>query len=308
MKLIDSIPVCLVGLLALMVTTISAQDLCTTCFAAKEIRYPDEQVCKDFAPRVNGMFQTDYDCRDIQLEAYQKGCCPAPPQDHCDYCADGTPYNPDLKVPSGQFTSGESCFDYKYANSAHIGLFEDGTCDDTFLRRAGQYCGCPNQVQECWLCPDKAPPGKPGKADAWVTGSNCRGIEFLFSLLTKDECTTFPLDVGADLAIYCGCGGLNEEEIEEQQETFQCELCRNGGFMVNPGLTYTDGSSFTKTCQQADDFAKDVIKTPYGCNNSRYFGDARAACCSNGSGATSARNGAASLLVAGAMAAVVGLV
>ena len=78
--------------------------------------------------------------------------------------------------------------------------------------------------------------------------------------------------------------------------------------MVNPGLTYTDGSSFTKTCQQADDFAKEVIKTPYGCNNPRYFEDARAACCSNGSGATSARNGAASLLVAGAMAAVVGLV
>ena len=259
-----------------------AQKLCTVCEGGTALRFPDEKLCKDFEPRTNGLFQTDYDCQDIQLEAYQKGCCITPPLDHCDYCADGSPYNPDMKVPSGQFVGGESCFDYKYANSAHLSMFNDGTCEDTFLRRAGHHCGCPGQKQECWLCPDKNPPNNPGKADEWVTGSNCRGIEFLFSLLTEDECTKLPESLGANLAIYCGCGGLDEEEIEEQREKVQCELCRNGSFMINPDMIYTDGSRFNKSCKQADDFARDVIKTPYGCNNPRYFGTAREICCSGG--------------------------
>lgn len=267
---------------SLLIFKATAQKLCTVCDGGTALRFPDEKVCQDFEPRTNGLFQTDFDCQEIQLEAYQKGCCKTPPLDHCDYCADGSPYNPDLKVPSGQYVGGESCFDYKYANSAHIAMFNDGTCEDTLLRRAGHYCGCPGRKQECWLCPDKNPPNNPGKADEWVTGSNCRGIEFLYSLLTEDECSTFPLDIGADLAIYCGCGGLDEEAIEEQKETFQCELCRNGSFMINPEQIYTDGSKFNKSCQQADDFARDVIKTPYGCNNPRYFGTAREICCSGG--------------------------
>jgi len=305
MNLFRSLQVCGLIFSLLMVTT-TAQSLCTVCEGGSALRYPDEKICQDFLPRTNGLFDTDYDCQDIQLEAYQKGCCITPPLDHCDYCADGTPFNPDLKVPSGQYVGGESCFDYKYANSAHIAMFNDGTCDDTFLRRAGQYCGCPGQVQECWLCPDQNPPNNPGKADEWVTGSNCRGIEFLFSLLTKDECTNFPMDIGADLAIYCGCGGLDEEAIAEQKEVFQCELCRNGGFLINPQQVYTDGSRFSKTCQQADDFARDVIKTPYACNNARYFGKARETCCSNGNSDASAMEFRSfSLFVAAAVLALI---
>lgn len=294
----------LCALLMLATTTLGQNKVCTPCTQGTNLRYPDEDVCKDLIPRTNGLFDTDNDCKNLQLEGYQKGCCMNPPFEYCEYCADGSPHNPDGVVPSGQFVGGQSCFDYMYSNSASIGMFEDGTCSDTFLQRAGYYCGCPNQQQECWLCPDKNPPSKSGKADAWVTGSNCRGIEFLFSLLTKEECSAFPMDVGADLAIFCGCGGLNQTEIEEQQEIFQCELCQGSGFMTNPGLTYTDGSSFTKTCQQADDFARDVIKTPYGCNNPRYFETARTICCSNGSGAASVFSGVvtASLFVAGALA------
>ena len=94
-------------------------------------------------------------------------------------------------------------------------MFEDGTCEDTFLRRAGHYCGCgPEQVQQCWLCPDQQPPTKPQKTDAWITNANCRGIEYLFSLFTAEECTAFPYTAGADLAQYCGCNGLNTTEIE----------------------------------------------------------------------------------------------
>merc|ERR1712014_461708 len=108
-------------------------------------------------------------------------------------------------------------------------MFEDGTCDDTFMRRGGFNCGCGDeQVQQCWLCPDKQPPTKPEKTDAWVTNSKCRGIDFLYSLLTEEECSSFPFTVGVDLSIYCGCNGLNQTEIDEQQELYQCNFCLNG--------------------------------------------------------------------------------
>ena len=270
-------------------TTLAQSDnVCTVCFTGDDIRFPDEEACTSLAPRTNGLFNTDNDCLTLQLEAYQKGCCNNPPFEFCDYCPDGTDYNPDMIVPTGQYVGGLTCFDYKYQNQAHIGLFSDGVCEDTFLQRAGFYCGCPNTQQSCWLCPDGNPPNKPGKGDSWVTSTDCRGIEFMFSLFDELECKNFPMDAGADLAIFCGCGGLNQTEIEEQQELFQCELCRNGGFVVNPDMTYTDDEdAFQKTCQQADDFAKDVIKTPSGCNNPNFFEKARNACCSNGSGAAS---------------------
>lgn len=266
-----------------VVTAQTSTRSCPICVGGGDLYRPDEQICKDISRRTSGLFETDTDCLNLQLEAYQIGCCPMPPYDHCEYCADGSPFNPDMIIPSGKYVDGETCFDYSYQAPSLLGLFEDGSCDDTFLRRAGQYCGCPNQVQECWLCPDRQPPANLGKGEDWVTGSNCRGIEYLFSLFHADECSSFPMDAGADLAIFCGCGGLNETEIEEQKEIFQCELCRNGGFVLDPTMIYTDGSSaFSKTCQQADDFARDIIKTPWGCNNPNYFSTAREVCCSNG--------------------------
>lgn len=283
--------------LATITTTTNAQanELCTICANGDDMMEArrNTPTCKDLPFRTNGMFETDYDCKDIQLEAYQVGCCPNPPTNHCEYCADGSDSDPDGIVPNGQFVDGLTCFDYSYQNQGYIGMFEDGKCEDTFLQRAGHYCGCPDQKQECNLCPDGNPPGNPGKGDDWVTGSNCRGIEFLFSLLKEDECASFPMDAGVDLAIFCGCGGLNQTEIEEQQEIFQCELCRGGGVLLNPSAIYTDGSSdgFVKNCQQADDFARDVVKTPYACNNPNYFGAAREVCCSTDSGAATATAG-----------------
>jgi len=262
---------------------VTAQKACPICTGGADLWKPGEQICMDISKRTSGLFETDSDCEGLQLEAYQIGCCARPPFDYCQYCADGTEFDPDLIVPSGQFVGGETCFDYAYKNDAMLGVFQDGNCADTFLQRAGHYCGCPKQEQECWLCPDKQPPRNPGKGEDWVTKSNCRGIEFLYSLFKKDECNTFPMDAGADLAIFCGCGGLNETEIEDQKEIFQCELCRNGGFVLDPSMIYTDGStSFSKTCQQADDFARDIVKTPYACNNPNYFAKAREVCCSNG--------------------------
>ena len=252
---------------------------CTPCVKGADMINKEAGVCIDFPSRTNGLFNTDTDCKAVQLVGYQIGCCPSPPTtDHCEYCEDGSAPDLDAIVPTGQFVEGYTCFDYSYQNEAYIGMFTDGDCSDTFLQRAGFYCGCPTQKQECWLCPDQQPPTKASKGDAWVTDSDCRGLEYLFSLFKEDECEAFPFEVGADLAIFCGCGGLNQTEIDEQAENYSCQFCENGGVVTNPDVLYTTDGKFSKTCRQAEAFARDIIKTPAACRNSDYFGDARELC------------------------------
>lgn len=272
-------PIVALLLLSFVASLAKAQppEQCTPCADNRSMRNL-ESPCPELPARTNGLYQTDSDCKDLQLEGYQLGCCPVPPIQYCEFCADGSPPDLDGTVWTGQYKDGTTCFDYSYQSEAMIGIFRDGDCSDTFLQRAGHYCGCPNQKQECWLCPDKQPPGRPAKGDAWVTGSDCRGIEYLYSLLKEDECSTFASEAGADLAIYCMCGGLNQTAINDQAELFTCNLCENGGKVTNPNFVYTTDGAFAKTCGQAEKFAKNVIKTPAACNSARYFGEAREKC------------------------------
>jgi len=254
--------------------------------------------CDALARQTSGLFETDTDCKDLQLELYQKGCCSMPSPEYCSYCKDANAVpNLDLIIPTGQYVKGISCFDYYYQAESRIGMFRDGDCSDTFLQRAGHYCGCPNQVQECFLCPDGKPPNKPAASDAWVTRATCRGVEYMFSLFNQEECASFPLTVGADLAIFCGCGGLNQTEIDEHAATYTCSLCENGGNVTDRNFVYTNGATngngninengFSKTCGQAEDFARAVIKTPSGCRDPRHFEVARANCACSGGNNTS---------------------
>lgn len=264
---------------------------CTSCYrGAAFLSAAPQPLCSEQQAKVSGLFGTDNDCKDLQLLNFQYGCCSSPPIEYCSYCSDpNIEPNMDAIVPTGQFADPYSCYDYRVQNEAYLGMFQDGTCDDTFLRRAGHYCGCgPAQVQQCWLCPDQQPPTLPQKTDAWITNANCRGVEYLFSLLTEEECTTLPYTAGADLAIYCGCNGLNQTAIDEQAALYQCNFCENdGGYVTNPDTVYTTSSDpYPKTCQQAEDFARDIIKTPAGCRNTNFFGPAREICTCYGSDST----------------------
>ena len=276
---------------------------CNPCITGSDdLVEGNNPACVELPSRANGLFDSENDCKDLQLKAYQLGCCPSPPFDYCEYCEDGSTPNMDAIIPTGRFVNGYTCFDYSYQPDALTGMFTNtGDCSDTFLQRAGHYCGCggdgtseasasqQQQQQECWLCPDQQAPTKPSKGDAWVTNSNCRGIEFLFSLFREDECGDFPINSGSDLSIFCGCGGLNQTEIDEQAETYGCTLCENNGDVTNPNFVYTDDGEFPKTCRQAEKFARDIIKTPAGCRNPTYFGKAREFCtCSETSSAAAA--------------------
>jgi hypothetical protein len=270
------------------VIVVNGEDKCTPCETGSDfISAAPQPTCNDILmetkSKTNGLFDTDQQCKNLQLNNYQKGCCAFPPFDYCTFCDDPniTP-NLDLYVPTGQFADPYNCYEYSYQNEAMIGMFEDGKCEDTFMRRAGHYCGCGStQKQECYLCPDGNSPTKPQKMDSWITNTNCRGIEYLFSLLKEDECTSYPFMAGGDLSIYCGCNGINTTEIEEQEEIYTCSLCENGGVVTNPTTIYNYMAVLStqhKTCSQAEDFARTIIKTPAGCRNPNYFGLAREIC------------------------------
>jgi hypothetical protein len=289
-----SIVVVLLLLLVLISTTtnivVNGKEQCTPCNDGTDFMATATQpLCNNIVSTTNGLFDTDKECLNIQLNAYQKGCCAHPPFDYCTYCDDPL-IEPDLDlyVPTGQFADPYNCYEYSFQNEAMIGVFSDGNCEDTFMRRAGHYCGCgANQQQECSLCPNGDTPTKPQRMDSWITDSNCRGIEYLFTLLKEDECASFPFSIGADLAIYCGCNGLNQTEINEQAELYTCSLCENGGVVTNPQRVYNplELSTMHKTCSQAEDFATTIIKTPAGCRNTNYFGLAREVCTCSSSGA-----------------------
>jgi len=189
---------------------------CTPCVKGADMINKEAGVCIDFPSRTNGLFNTDTDCKAVQLVGYQIGCCPSPPTtDHCEYCEDGSAPDLDAIVPTGQFVEGYTCFDYSYQNEAYIGMFTDGDCSDTFLQRAGFYCGCPAQEQECWLCPDQQPPTNPYKHETWVTNSNCRELEYFFSILKEDECEAFPFQAEAAVATAKKCIVLNDQWAKE---------------------------------------------------------------------------------------------
>jgi hypothetical protein len=285
-----SIVLLLILVLTISTNQVEAEEICTPCEDGTDFRLAAPQpLCDDLLTKTNGLFGTDQECLNVQLTNYQNGCCSNPPFDYCTFCDDpkATP-NLDLYVPTGQFADPYNCYEYSYQNEALIGMFSDGKCEDTFMRRAGHYCGCGSeQKQECYLCPDGRAPTKPQRMDSWITNSNCRGIEYLFSLLREDECSSFPYSVGADLGIYCGCDGINQTEIEEQAELYTCTLCENGGTVTNPNTVYnpTESSMQHKTCRQAQEFASTVMKTPAGCRNPNYFGLAREVCtCSESAG------------------------
>lgn len=266
------------------IVVVDAQEQCFQC-VNNEAPLRTGADCDELVNQGNGLFNTDSYCKDLQLAGWQKTCCPNPPTNFCTMCADGSDFNPDGTVPTGQFVEPYTCFDYNYQKDASIAMFEDGTCDDTFLRRSGHYCDCPGQVQECWLCPDKQPPTKPQKKDGWLTKSDCRGNEYLFSLLYDNECEAFPMTTGIDLASFCGCGGLNETESEDESDQYTCSLCEDGGSVTNPDVVYDPiKDEFKKTCKQAEDFMRDFVRTPAACANPNLFGKAREVCeCGGGS-------------------------
>lgn len=254
-----------VVLVVLVITTSSVDaqtDVCSVCSGGSD-PLTSVSPCDDLATGVAGMSAADTSCLNQQLRNYQLGCCRDPPYEYCPICPDGSaPPGLTNKVPIGDFADPPTCEEVQYRSQTLLGVFEDGVCEDTFLQRGSFYCDCPGVQQECWLCPDQQEPGNPDRGDAWATNSNCRGLQYLFSVFSAEECTNLPETFGVDLAAFCMCGGLNET-VDPEAET--CSLCENGGTVKDPNFIYTNETdAYQRTCGQAQDFTE-YVTTSGGC-------------------------------------------
>jgi len=241
-------------------------DPCTVCFVESETPIAEptfswftgeaNSTCSEIIASVTSasLLQGDDECKDYQLMAFQIGCCKSPPFEYCPICPDGTDFNRTSIVPIGSSElSNPTCAESWYRLTSYNALFEPGDCSDTVLQRGAFYCGCPNTAQQCYLCPDQQRPTNPERGDAWVTNSNCEGLEFLFSLYNTEECDGIRNDYGVDFAHFCKCPDY------VKNETGTCSLCSGG--MANPQFVYTaEGDTFERTCQQAQDFAESITR------------------------------------------------
>jgi len=249
----------------------------------------------------NNTLQGSDTCKNNQLAAFQLGCCKSPPYDYCPVCANNGTYSPNNVIPLGS-TQQYTCAENLYRVASYNALVQPGNCSDTVIERGSFYCGCPNAQQQCWLCPDQSPVGNPARGDAWVTNSNCQGLEFLFSLYNKQECTNLMTDFGVDYANFCKCPGQQQTAISQE-----CLLCSGG--LANPDFTYTSSSdTYQRTCSQAADFAKSIIRQNI-CD--KYMGEVLAKGCKCNSGGPVFQNknsGAMGMTTALSAAATIALV
>lgn len=268
---------------ALTFAVVNAQTMDSACTVCADGSDPLTvgPPCDSLDASVAGMSSGDTSCKNQQLLHFQTGCCRDPPYEYCPICPDGSaPPGITNKVPIGDFADPPTCQEVQYRRETLIGVFEDGDCTDTFLQRGSFYCGCPGVQQECWLCPDKKEPGNPDRGDAWATQSNCRGLQYLFSVFSAQECQDLPATFGVDLAAFCLCGTVDasnettgdandgtEVGVETDEEEYKCTLCDNGGSVKNPDFIYTNETDvYQRTCGQAQDFAEYVISS-YACRD-----------------------------------------
>jgi hypothetical protein len=262
----------------------NATDPCTLC---QNLATPDlepvfkffttsETTCSDAAGQLAAgeFLQGDDECKNLQLLSFQIGCCEFPPFEYCTVCPDGSDFERDTVVPTG-VADPPTCATMQYQWSTLNGVFTEGVCSDTLLQRGAHYCGCPDVEQQCFVCEDESPVGNPNKGDAFQTQSTCRGIEYLYSLFTADECDDVKKNYGVDLGAFCECPGTSANYTE-------CELCPDGGEVTNPDATWTDaGATFQRTCAQAVKFASVITAGGDRCDG--FMEKARETCnCASG--------------------------
>jgi hypothetical protein len=230
---------------------------------------------------------SDPDCKDLQLYAFQIGCCKNPPYRYCEICPDGSDFKSENRVELGN-ADNPTCGELEFRAASLVGVFKPGVCEDTFLRRSAIYCGCPNVQQECFLCPGGSEVGNAKREDKWLTMGDCAGNQYLFSTLTAEECN--PDLFGIDLAGFCLC-----PDSPPPSEPV-CELCP-GGEVENPKFLY-DESKTDATCGQLEKFAVFITNTDR-CDS--LLAPAKEGCKCRNSGSLD-KSFVASLVFAGAMA------
>lgn len=227
-------------------------------------------------------------CVEFQLEGYQTGCCNQFNPDGCGICPDGSPPGEGYVVPtegSGD-PNPEECEGYAFQPYSSNGIFTEGSCADTRAQRSAFYCGCPDQYQQVWLCPDRRPPGRRRRGD-FTRSENCGQTEFLFSLFKQFEVTDINKDFGFHYQAWCECNDHEGNQVVLENE-FYCPFCPDGvdikeGFhnvIFNEETALVDINGkfdYRRTCAQVADFTR-YVTTNFRCSNEN-IEIARQFCC-----------------------------
>jgi hypothetical protein len=144
-------------------TPITSSGMCTLCDNGQvpftdptTVFFPNSKfncsgLIADLATKGSDLGANDTECKDMQLLAFQIGCCQWPPYQYCTICEDGEPFVRGNEIPLGT-ADNPTCSAYEFRLSALNGVFEPGNCADTQLRRAGFYCGCPGTFMVNCCC------------------------------------------------------------------------------------------------------------------------------------------------------------
>lgn len=204
-------------------------------------------TCAGLTADAANLDDSQAECGDLQLTAYQVGCCVRPPYQHCTICPDGSDIIRTNIIPIGAGID-PTCAEGNFRDSLYLAPLQIGDCADTFLRRSAHYCGCPNTEQECFLCPDQSAPEKNDAEISYAYNTRCTGVEWIFSLYDAEECVDTPLIYGFDAAAFCECPNY------ESDFDYVCEVCPGGGYVKDRTVVYLDDPFLgTFTCGDAED-------------------------------------------------------
>lgn len=188
----------------------------------------------------------------LQLTLIQANCCPVGSGSRCTLCPDDV--SSEIAFPSRSLPSPSdklvdvSCSDLVENETVQTEFLADfvgepGVCENTLVRRAAGYCGCPTIDLQCDLCnggeliPDE---------EFALTNTPCSEIAFEVALLPPGQCQQATNDLaGFDTAALC-C-----ENIERPN---QCSLCSSQEQLV-PVRAVTTQAYGEVTCAELQDAA-----------------------------------------------------
>ena len=219
----------------------------------------DGLSCSQLVNALPGIEDGTQDCHNLQLAAFQTGCCGNDsdyvPHHACSLCPDASPYRVGIEIPGSQGRRDLTCGDL-VAEPAFLDFFSSpGDCGDTFLQRSAAWCQCPGVELECTLCPGGTSPPNPDRMEHVLYGWTCRSFEFVTALLSRDECPNAAEIFEFDAAAFCCPDTVPPPEV--------CSLCPESQSVHNKDIVVASEYG-TLTCGEIEE-SLSLIPTRESC-------------------------------------------
>lgn len=191
-------------------------------------REQDGISCQSLFDEISNVEETSQDCKNIQLTAFQTGCCSETyiPEKVCSLCQDGNSFGTGRNIPNSQGRRELICSDLVTESSFLDFFTAPGDCSDTFLRRSAAWCECPGTEVECTLCPDGSSPPNPYKTENVLYEWDCANFEYVTALLSSAACPLSSQLLEFDAAAFCCPGVVPPPRV--------CSFCPNTHVMGDP--------------------------------------------------------------------------